>query len=68
MFGMAWQAARAGTTMLLAEHDEDSMDDSAWGPIKLARIEQKLGLSVYPYASDFAGGMQGITMRTTKDE
>jgi hypothetical protein len=34
------------------------MDDSAWGEIKLARTEKKLGLSVYPYAADFAGGAE----------
>jgi hypothetical protein len=54
------------TTMLLVEHDEDSMNE-AWAPIMLARMEHKLHLSMYPYPEDYSGGMSGITMVRRRD-
>lgn len=55
----------ARTSMLLVEHDEDSMNE-AWAPIQLARMEAKLKIS-YPYPEDYSGGMSGITMVRRRD-
>ena len=53
-------------SMLLVEHDEDSMNE-AWAPLQLARLEQKLNITMYPYPEDYSGGLSGITMVRRRD-
>jgi hypothetical protein len=57
---MMFGARKPITTMLLVQHDEDSAMDSSWGPIELARLEQRLGIKLYPYHEDFDGGYPAL--------